>query len=462
MGEIVPSSDLVSGNVVPDSDLVQAPPATIPTPQPSWLGAAKGVGDTALAIGSGGLRAVNSAINDLIPGVQERTEMARQIATDPILNYQPQTDEGKYLMGKIRTLMSPISWAGNTAYNYIKQAAGQRAADVTADVATLAPFAVRDISDIRGMMADKAAAIEQGTPLSSAAEAESSRLAGLKANAEQNGFDLPEGGTAERHAAAAANNQPLVNAAVRDELDLPKNAPLTPQMLAKARATNASPAYQAISELPDKIPLSDEYEATVKDVGDLLPPRIRAKLPEGGEITGQQAVDLTKMLRNRAAQLDRSTGITAAGDIPSDLAAAHRDLAEGIEDSVRDHLETSGNEQLADNWNNARVYTAKSYSVENALDGAGNVKAADLKTQLFKKGTPLSGGLEDIANLAAQYPEAFKITRITQPQAGLVRRAVAGAFPYVGGAAGAAIGGTPGAGIGVGAGEYAKAKMLNP
>lgn len=422
-------------------------------PKASWLGAAKGVGEVGLAMGAGTLRGVTHAINDLVPeaigGKGSRAALDQKINQDPILSYQPQTEEGKYLMAHIQRLTAPIGEAANTAHDYLARLTSPRTADVAGDILALAPFAMRDFKDIKGMAQAGDSAIEQGHPLASAAEGEQSRLGEIRSRAEAAGFDLPEGGTAARHEAAAVNNRPLVNATARDELDLPKNAPLTPEMLAKGRAANASPAYQAIQSLPDKIPLSAEHEATMADVGDLLPSRIRAKIPESGEITGQQAVELTKVLRNRANQLDKATGITASGDIPADIARAHRDLAETIEDSVREHLKSTGRESLADDWEKARVYTAKSYSVESALDGAGNVRASDLKTQLFKKGKPLSGGLEDIANLAAQHPEAFKISRVTQPAPGVVRKAVAGALPAIG----AGLGGYFGGGVGGFAGE---------
>ena len=79
-------------------------------------------------------------------------------------------------------------------------------------------------------------------PLAAAAQQETARLAQIKETGTAAGLDLPQGGTPARQAQAAATNRPVINAMARDELNLPPDAPLTPQLLDKARATYASPA----------------------------------------------------------------------------------------------------------------------------------------------------------------------------------------------------------------------------
>lgn len=435
-----------------------APPGDI---QPTWMGAAKGVGEGALTMASGGLKAITHAVNDLLPdaigGEGSRAAVEKEINRDPILNYQPQTEEGKYLMGKIRTLMTPVTWAGNTAHDFLKRSFGERTADVAGDVTTLAPFAVRDAMDIRGMASQRAVAIEEGHPLSGAAEEESGRLADMKSRAEDAGFDLPEGGTAERHANASVNNRPLVNDAAREELDLPKNAPLTPNMMERARQANVRPAYQAIENLKEDIPLDRAALDEARTANMNAAPNERLPFPKEDTLTGAEAVDFSKKARYLANQLEKNV----ANPFAKQDAQMYRDAAEAVENSVESHLKTTGREQLSADWDNARVYAAKSYSVESALDGAGNVRASDLKSQLLKKGKPLTGGLEDIANLAAQYPEAFRTTRVTMPRPGLIRKGIAAAAPIVGGAVGSSVAGTPGAAAGAATGEYVGSKIVN-
>lgn len=290
--------------------------------------------------------------------------------------------------------------------------------------------------------------LDEPHPLAEAAKQEGARLEGIKQRATAAGFDLPEGGSGARHAKAAITNQPLANEAARQELMLPDDAPLTPQLLDKARSHYASPAYKAI-EQQEAIPLGAAYKAEMESLGD-IPAEFSDKLkpPEiGAMISGKEAVNLSRKFRYRANQYDKQAMLSGSPEA-SDLAELHRGAAEAIEEAVKQHLDSSGNGQLAQDWDNARVYVAKTYSVQNALDGAGNVKVTDLKRQLLKN-KPLSGKLEMLANLGAQYPEAFRLTPASGPKPGLVRRATAAVIPHAATAAGAGLGsaiGFPGAG----------------
>jgi hypothetical protein len=90
------------------------------------------------------------------------------------------------------------------------------------------------------------------------------------------------------------------------------------------------------------------------------------------------------------------------------LAAAQQKAAAAIEDMVERHLEANGQPDLASAWDGARVHIAKTYSVQNALDGAGHVDATKLGKQLIK-GKPLSGELETAANFANAFPKAARV-----------------------------------------------------
>lgn len=313
----------------------------------------------------------------------------------------------------------------------------------------------------------------QPHPLAAAAQSETQRLADIKTRGEAAGLQLPEGGSTAQHAEAAVNNQPVANSVVRNELGLPDNAPLTigPKgMLATGRKTYAGPAYQAIENIPS-IPLGPKYQADIADIDlDQIAPKYRP--PTDGDMSGEDAVDLSKELRARAIKYDKIASSGLPGSVEAgDLADTHRAAAEAVEDAVQDHLTSIGQPEAAQAWDDARVYTAKSYSAEHALsNGSGNVQVSDLKTQLFKNKKPLSDGLEDLATLGAQYPQAFKLTLPSAATPGFMRRAGAAVAPYVGGLIGGA-GGTLAAGpagAGVGAftgskvGESIAKKMLTP
>lgn len=286
-------------------------------------------------------------------------------------------------------------------------------------------------------------------PLAGAANEEQTRLATIVSKANASGLDVSK--------SIVAPAQESANAMVRDDLKLPYGAPLTPKMFDAARKQYASPAYEAVRALPGKIPLSDATEATLQDVRPFAGTRI--DLPEGSDITGQQAVDLTKKLRNRANQLDGIQGVNANGDLWSDVAKAHLDAANAIENDVKTHLESIGNGGLADDWHDARVYTAKSYAYQHALDGAGNVRVPDLKRQLLN-GEPLSDNAEVLATVGAQNPELFRSTP-AQSKPGIIRRAAARTVPVLGGIAGSHLG-PFGTALGVEAGQGIADRLLSP
>jgi hypothetical protein len=113
-------------------------------------GSFKGMGEAALATGAGTLRAISGAANDILPDSQSgRARLAAEIAQDPILNYRGGPEAQQYLKG-INTALSPVTWAANKIHQGIAAVAGDRAADVAGDVATLLP-AARGTINLRGM-----------------------------------------------------------------------------------------------------------------------------------------------------------------------------------------------------------------------------------------------------------------------------------------------------------------------
>ena len=122
---------------------------------------------------------------------------------------------------------------------------------------------------------------------------------------------------------------------------------------------------------------------------------------------GETAVELSKNLRNQASAYWNSSGRT--GDpVERSLAKAYSGAAAAVENAVQSHLESIGKPELADEWDQARRTIAKTYSVQSALDGAGNVDAAKLGKQSIK-GKPLSGNMEMIADFANAYPKSSNV-----------------------------------------------------
>lgn len=222
---------------------------------------------------------------------------------------------------------------------------------------------------------------------------------------------------------ASIKNQIITNGLVRSELGLPDETPLTHDTMEQFRSQQ-SPAYEAVKAIPN-IQFGPQYNKELnaltktsdKITGDLpnykstgaekIQALVDSIKPPSGTMSGDTAVELSKSLRSEASAYDNSANRT--GD-PHDraLARAYRGSAAAVENAIQSHLESIGQPELATNWDNARRNIAKSYSVESALDGAGNVDAGKLGKQLIK-GKPLSGNLEAAADFANAFPKAAKV-----------------------------------------------------
>lgn len=109
--------------------------------QGTAAGSFKGMGEAALATGAGTLKGISHAVNDVLPDWGgSKAAVEKEIETDPVLNYRGGSEAKPYLEG-VSKLTAPVTWAANKAHNAIASVAGNRAADVAGDVATLLPGA---------------------------------------------------------------------------------------------------------------------------------------------------------------------------------------------------------------------------------------------------------------------------------------------------------------------------------
>lgn len=268
--------------------------------------------------------------------------------------------------------------------------------------------------------------------------------------------------------AASVKNMEVTNSLVRSELGLPEGMPLTHEALESVRAAQ-SPAYEAIKAVPE-IKFGTDYEkeldaltGTANKITSALPnykatgseqvkSLVESLKPTNGVMDGETAVELSKSLRAEAAAQEQLA--SRSGDPTArTLGRAYRGAGEAVENAIESHLNQIGKPELAKNWDEARRTIAKTYSVENALDGAGNVDATKLGKQLIK-GKPLSGNLEAAANFANAYPKAARVIKESMP----------GMSPLdvYGGAAMEAVSGNPAALL-IGPGRMAtRAGLLSP
>ena len=288
-------------------------------------------------------------------------------------------------------------------------------------------------------------------PLQGVADAETARMRASVQAGREAGIDLPE--------RTLSPNQQGANAIVQRDLNLPPNSPITPAVLDAARQKFGAPAYEAVSKVPE-VKLGSAYEDAIGNVDtSLIKEGFRP--PTGGSLSGDRAVELSKYLREKATDYFQEGTVEG-----NEKGQAHWDAAQAVEDAVERRLKATGQGKLSADWDNARTYYAKTYSVQSALDGAGNVVAPKLKTQLIK-GKPLSGGLQDLATMAATNPEAFKATPMAPPRPGVIRRGAAAVIPPIatlGGSLAGGLVGHPSAGavLGENAGVRIANRVLSP
>jgi hypothetical protein len=322
---------------------------------------------------------------------------------------------------------------------------------------------------VKGAMGRSAAqasagALEEGHPLTAAAQSEIDQMQTHAATASAAGVDLPP-----REVSPA---QAFANNAARQDLSLPKNAPITSGLIDAAQEQNVSPAYKAVEKVPE-FQLGPGYQDAISKVKlDKIDPEFRP--PTSGTMTGEEAVDSSKQLRSVARGLYQDAdnfNLTSVQQNQARTAAqAHYQAAKAVEGGFREAATaqdaantaagtpTTAGADAADAWDQARIYNAKAETWRGALDGAGNVIAPKIKKLLNDE--PITGPMKDVASVAAQYPELFRGTRLQTPTEGVVKRGIRAVAPLAGAAIGAHAAGTLGSMGGAALGEYAANKAL--
>jgi GNAT superfamily N-acetyltransferase len=229
--------------------------------------------------------------------------------------------------------------------------------------------------------------------------------------------------------AASERNAETVNNLVREDLGLAADVPLSRQALADIR-TEEGKAYEAVKNV-GRVKVGakfqkalDEVEKAYDTAAESFEHRtekpfqrvmdgLRGKKGEDGTVTPRSefaataAVEEVKLLRNDADKAYR------AGD--KALGKAYRKMAEALDDAVDAHLQEAAktNPKLANvvaDYRKARVRIAKTYTADKALnDATGNIDAAVYGREL-KKGVPLAGKAQLVAEFAQAHPRLVQRT----------------------------------------------------
>lgn len=406
--------------------------APSPVADPSLWDKYLGFQESQLAGATGGVGSLAGGLGYLgnlaAGGTPEQAEAMRQrIASD--LTYSPKTEEGKKqtaAMGEAAGMLgqtggeklgsavmdvtgSPaLATAANVAVNIPQFLVGAKGAGKVGEgLAEPIPPTLSTAQDVLQRGQEKGLVVSPSTVNPSI------------------GNKLTEGAVGKLSTAQAASikNQPIFDSLARQDFGLSPEDDLSPETMARIRSEQ-SPAYDAVKAVPE-IKFGPEYNKelsvltkTADKITSELPDfkatgseqvktLVNSIQPPSGTLSGESAVELSKTLRNEASSYYDSANRTGS---PSDkaLAAAYRGSATAVENAIENHLTNIGKPELAANWDNARTTIAKTYSLQDALDGAGHVDVSKLAKQSIK-GKPLSDNLDLMADWANNFPKSSNL-----------------------------------------------------
>jgi hypothetical protein len=212
---------------------------------------------------------------------------------------------------------------------------------------------------------------------------------------------------------ASARNQQITNELAAKSLGLPKDTPITPEVITSLR-TKAGEAYTNLGlsgqVIPDKSyikaldDIAKPYVTAMQGFPDAPPSPVLNLVQslKSPSFDASSAVEKIKQLRTSADDAFRSGN--------SDIGKASKKAADAIENALEVHLGKTGQTDLLNKFRDARQLIAKTYSIEKAANTTtGTIDAKKLAAQL-QKGKPLSGELKSIAQFSQAFPKASQAT----------------------------------------------------
>lgn len=318
------------------------------------------------------------------------------------------TIPGAAIAGGVMGAMQPSVSTGETFMNIGLGGAGGAGGQ----------FAANKIGALAGAAMDKRAATIAGQQA-----ADAQKFAAAKAGAEA-GYVIPPAdlnpgmmtealsglsGKIKTAQVASARNQNVTDTLARKAIGVQAGDELTNDVLQGIR-NQAAQAYGTVKNsgmvTADKQFLGaldnigSSYQGAAKSfpglkndgVGDLIASLKQQQFDAGS------AIDATKVLREMADKAYRS-GDTGMGK-------AAKQASNELEGMLERHLQSQGNNEALQAFQEARKLIAKTYTVQKALnEQTGNVSAQSLAKDLAK-GRPLSGDLLTVAQMGQAFPKA--------------------------------------------------------
>lgn len=260
-------------------------------------------------------------------------------------------------------------------------------------------------------------------------------------------------------------NLPQVAKVARDDMGLPATTRLDAKAFEAARERpEIKNAYDSVRTIPrvvaDDTVLADidnlRVTPTIGDTGQAAAVNkfldtVKEQLQ--GNPNGATTLDSIRQLRRDAQAIYNQQ--TAGVNPPSPAAIAQADVSMGVANALERAIEGSITDpKLVIDFRNARTALARTYDYERATNLATGVVDPQALARLAAEGRPLSGKLQKLANVAANFPEVMQGGVVREPswREKLTRSSAAGTLGAVVGSPfglpGAIVGGGAGAAVG--------------
>lgn len=269
------------------------------------------------------------------------------------------------------------------------------------------------------------------------------------------------GGKAAVNQRTQLANQDAANRMVKEELGIAANAELSPAAL-KGIRDNEAKVYEQIDALAEKarkdLEKLQQARAAATNIADpaqraIEEAKFNAKYgKKEARLTEQAAASMEDLRKVRGDMQQMWDNYYASGGKNVDAqqgALALRAQAEQLENSIDATLRKIGKSDLADRIEPARKRIAQTYNVEEMLNPGNFNVDPDVALRMMKRGVPLSGNLQTLAEFKAAFPNSLReASKVTSPDVSLMGTFAQGAL---GGLVGFGTGNVPGAVVGAAA-----------
>jgi hypothetical protein len=424
-----------------------------------------GLGETALALGSGAVGGVAGGISGLATGLSNALGITNTPPGDRVrqvseaLSYQPRTAMGRGFTGAIAYPFEKLAEGADAAGGYVTDIAGPVAGTaVNTGIQSLPMLLGPAAKALPGESAGSIAARARTQALNATREArvEAARAAGLRLTPTDAGGGtlsrILEGLSGEPKLAklASKKNAPTVNDMIRNDVGMADDVPLSRDALAAIRAEEGA-NYEFVKSVGrfetdsrykyDLRKISHSFDTAAKDFAHRSENPLK-KTMEGLDVKAMDAASAVEEVKLLRADADKAY---RAGD--KQLGKAFKDAAGAIDDMLERNMlkmavgsDFAGDPVMAmgiSRYQAARQRIAKTYAADKALnDATGNIDVA-VYAKALKDGKKLSGPAKQVAEFGQQFPRSLQRTEKLGSTAGtyfdLLLGGTAGAVGVLGG-----------------------------